>query len=251
MTFDRGSKLRRLLEEPIKFALDRTIIRVIRYIKSRVSPPDSPFDDVFKTVTRRAAATSADYIEAHLEGAMLFPTREQVWDFALSKAKVQGLYAEFGVFSGLSINHLAKPLRDKEIRIYGFDSFEGLKEDWHGTWYAAGAFDVGGKLPEVPPNVTLIKGWFDETVPKFLADHPSEPFSFIHVDSDTFETATLLLSLLQERIVKGTIIVFDEYLGFPSWQRGEFLAWHNFVEAQQLKYAYLAFSNTPAAILIL
>ena len=112
---------------------------------------------------------------------------------------------------------------------------------------------VGGpvKLPAVLPNVTLIKGWFDETVPKFLDAHPNEPFSFIHVDSDTFETATLLLSLLKGRIVKGTIIVFDEYLGFPNWQKGEFLAWRNFVEAQQLDYAYLAFSNTPAALLVL
>ncbi|CAN0492609.1 unnamed protein product, partial [Phaeothamnion confervicola] len=192
-----------------------------------------------------------DYIEAHLQGALLFPTREQVWDFALSKARADGLYGEFGVFTGLSINHMARSLRDRRITIHGFDSFEGLKEDWRGTWFAKGAFDVGGKLPRVLPNVTLIKGWFDDTVPAFLGDHPDQPFSFIHIDSDTFESATLILDLLKDRIVKGTVIVFDEYLGFPNWQKGEFRAWRDFVEAQCIEYCYLAFSNTPAAVLVL
>ena len=40
------------------------------------------------------------------------------------------LYIEFGVFSGTSINYFSKNLKKK---IYGFDSFEGLKEDWVGT----------------------------------------------------------------------------------------------------------------------
>ena len=51
--------------------------------------------------------------------------------------------------------------------------------------------------------------------------------------------------------MKGTVIVFDEYLGFPNWKNGEFLAWRKFVEAQGIEYSYLAFSNTPAVVLVL
>jgi hypothetical protein len=235
----------------IKFIVDRTIIRLVRYVWFAVSPPRGSHNEVFRIVTERAASSSADYIEGHLDGALLFPTREQVWDFALSKARVEGLYGEFGVFEGHSINHMAGVLQARHITIYGFDSFEGLKEDWRGTWYAQGAFDVGGKLPKVLPNVTLVKGWFDETVPKFLTDHPDKPFSFIHIDSDTFEAASLVLALLKDRIVKGTVLVFDEYLGFPNWKNGEFAAWRDFVAAQGIEYCYLAFSNTPAAVLVL
>jgi len=50
--------------------------------------------------------------------------------------------------------------------IFGFDSFEGLPEDWSGPWIK-GSFDMNGNLPRVHPNVQLIKGWFDDTIPEF------------------------------------------------------------------------------------
>ena len=224
---------------------------MIRYVKDRTNPPREPYEDVINTVKQRAVATSADYIEAHLEGALIFPFRGNVWDYALSKVSIDGLYAEFGVHNGDSINHMAAVVQPKNVTFYGFDSFEGLKEDWRGTWYRAGHFDRGGTLPDVLPNVTLVKGWFDDTVPPFLEAHPKKPFAFLHLDADTFETTASLLSMLKDRIVKGTVIVFDEYLGFPNWQKGEFRAWQDFVAAQGLAYCYLAFSNTPTALMVL
>jgi hypothetical protein len=115
---------------------------------------------------------------------------------------------------------------------------------------AKGTFDLGGKLPRVYSNVTLVKGWFDQTVPDFLITH-SGPLSFLHLDADTYETTILLLNLLKERIVKDTIIVFDEYLGFPNWRNGEFRAWQEFCQAENVRYRYLAFSFRQAAVQIL
>jgi hypothetical protein len=239
------------LEEIPKRFLDRTIIRVIRYIDDRVHPPREPYEDVIVTVKRRAAQASADYIEAHLEGAMIFSFRGNVWDYALSKVKIDGLHAEFGVHNGDSINHMAEVVSANGATMFGFDSFEGLKEDWRGTWYRAGHFDRGGNLPPVRPNVTLVKGWFDETVPPFLEAHPDTPFAFLHFDADTYETTAALLAMLKDRIVTGTVIVFDEYIGFPNWQKGEYLAWQEFVARHGLRYRYLAFSNTPTALEVL
>jgi hypothetical protein len=230
--------------------LDVSLIKLIRYILERVAPPRQPWGNVFDVVTSRAAESSADYVEAHLDGALLFPTREQVWDYTLSRVRIGGLFAEFGVHMGGSINHIARAVKAKNVTVYGFDSFEGLKEDWRGTSYRAGHFTLGGRPPDVLPNVRLIKGWFDETVPRFLADHAG-PFSFIHLDAVTFESTELVLSLLRNRIVPGTIIIFDEYLGFPNWQNGEWLAWRQFVERRGLKYRYLAFADTPAAVEVL
>jgi len=236
------------IEELLKWLMDRSVIRVLRYIDARVHPPAEPYDEVINTVKRRAVATSADYIEAHLDDVLILPARVDVWNYALSRTTIDGLYAEFGVFRGESINHMASVLQARNLTIYGFDSFEGLKEDWRGTWYRAGHFSLQGQLPKVLPNVTLIKGWFDATVPPFLAAHPNQPFAFLHLDADTFESTTQLLALLKDRIVPGTVIIFDEYIGFTNWQRGEFLAWRNFVEANNLQYRYLAFSNTPTAL---
>ena len=231
----------------VQSALDQTFVRLVRYVNARVHPPREAHDEVVDIVARRAAERSADYIEAHLEDALLFPTREQVWDYALAQVTLDGLFAEFGVFEGHSLNHMAGVLARRDATapptMYGFDSFEGLKEDWHGTWFRAGDFDLGGVLPKVLPNVCLVKGWFDATVPRFLAEHPGAPFAFVHLDADTFESTALVLSLLGERIVPGTVIVFDEYLGFPNWQRGEFRAWQQFIEARGLRYRYLAFSK--------
>ena len=60
-----------------------------------------------------------------------------------------------------------------------------------------------------------------------------------------------MLSLLEDRIVPGTVRLFDEHLGFPTWQNGEFRAWRDFVAARGIEYRYLAFSNTPAAMVAL
>ncbi len=237
------------IQRAFRSVLDGTLVRLARYIDARVHPVREHHDEVFDIVSRRAAESSADYIEAHLDHAQLFPTREQVWDYALSQVTLDGLHAEFGVFEGHSINHMAAELGDKTI--YGFDSFEGLKEDWSGTWYRAGHFTLSGKMPEVRPNVRLNKGWFDATVPPFLAAHPGKPFAFVHLDADTYESTTLVLSLLAERIVPGTVLVFDDYLGFPNWQHGEYMAWQQFVTNRRLKYRYLAFGNTPVAVIVL
>src|SRR5476651_984382 len=74
------SKVMKPIEDLLKRVLDRSIIRMVRYIKERTNPPREPYEDVINTVKQRAAATSADYIEAHLEGALIFPFRGNVWD---------------------------------------------------------------------------------------------------------------------------------------------------------------------------
>lgn len=72
-----------------------------------------------------------------------------------------GLVLEFGVFKGQSINKLGRVLQQP---IFGFDSFEGLPEDWDvgNAVIPREAFDRQGNLPEVLPNVVLIKGWFEQ-----------------------------------------------------------------------------------------
>ena len=74
------------------------------------------------------------------------------------------LWLEFGVASGKTINYISKFTNDT---VYGFDSFEGLPEKWR-NGFDKGCFNRNGNLPKVNKNVTLIKGWFDETLPNFI-----------------------------------------------------------------------------------
>ena len=74
---------------------------------------------------------------------------------------------EFGVNQGGTINFIAKRMPSR--RIHGFDSFEGLPESWTGNQMEAGSFNNKGRMPKVPANVALHKGWFADTLPGWVA----------------------------------------------------------------------------------
>jgi len=121
-----------------------------------------------------ARLRSADTLECGTENA---PLEYVLKNKMLPDDAVCGVCVELGVASGNSITLIANYLANSQS-IYGFDSFEGLPESWYDGCnnYQVGAFSTGGMLPTVPSNVTLIKGWFNETLPKFkeqvLKDKP-------------------------------------------------------------------------------
>jgi len=136
---------------------------------------------------------------------MLFKNKEQLWDYALSCAGDRsGVYLEFGVYRGKSINYFSK--RRPKNNFFGFDSFEGLAKDWPGHHAQKGTFDLGGALPEVFKNVTLVKGWFDETIPKFLSNNSLEDIVFVHIDGDTYESSIIILNALRGYLKHGVLI---------------------------------------------
>ena len=152
--------------------------------------------------------------------------------YALNLVTQKGPILEFGVYQGTTIN-LISSMFPKKI-IYGFDSFEGLPEDWITddkdiTW-AKGHFAVD-VLPKVNKNVTLIKGWFNDTLPEWIEkSKKSTNISFLHIDCDLYSSTNTVLSLLNNKIASGTIIVFDElyHFGNPkkysNWHNGEYKA---------------------------
>jgi hypothetical protein len=225
-----------------KHALVDVYIPLVRYIAERTTP-ESFLNAVPNLLRKRAIETTVDYAEEQMSSALMFDTTRSLWDYALSQISLQGTAVEFGVFRGKSINYFAKYFPS----VYGFDSFIGLHEDWTGTCLPKGSFDLEGKLPKVADNVTLIKGWFDDTVPPFLAQHP-QPFSFVHIDCDTFEATEIVLRLLDPQLVAGTIIIFDEYFGYHGWQKGEYKAWQEYVVRAGIAYEYIAFASQQVAV---
>jgi len=198
---------------------------------------------------KRALESSAIYIEKNGSRAVIFKSRTQLWSFALNQITLNGICAEFGVSWGKSITYFASRLPAGQ-KIFGFDSFYGLKEDFSGTQFTKGAFTTNGVLPKVPKNVVLIKGWFNETLPGFLTDN-LENFSFIHLDADTYESTKEVLDFIKDRITTGTIIVFDEYIGVPNWYNNEHKAWSELVRVKKLEYEYIAFSSQSIVLRII
>jgi predicted O-methyltransferase YrrM len=195
-------------------------------------------NDLWLDLRLHAKREAVDYIIANMQSAMVLPDRFALLRFALSRAPAEGLVLEFGVEKGLSIRHLAS-LTPRTV--HGFDSFEGLPGDWTGTKEAKSAFSLKGQLPKIPPNAKLHVGWFDATLPTFLAANPA-PCALLHVDCDIYTSTVTIFSLLRDRIAPGTVIVFDEYFNYPGWRQHEYKAFQEFITETALKYSYLAFS---------
>jgi Methyltransferase domain len=229
---------------------DVLIVLPVRYIRSRSSIGPQLVAtrlDVLSTLHNNAVIDSANYAESHMPSAMAFQDKEAMWTYVLGLCKVDGLYCEFGVWEGNSINYFARLLNGREI--YGFDSFVGLKDDWPAYGWAKGHFSVGGNVPIVEPNVTLIKGFFDETLPSFLVTHPG-PLSFVHIDCDTYNSTRTVLNLILDQLRVGSVILFDEYFGCRGWRHEEWKAWQEFVKSNHIKYEYKAYSIMQVAVQI-
>jgi predicted O-methyltransferase YrrM len=223
-----GRTTRRLIEGPVSL-LHRSL---------------SLDHNVIAELERRAVSESADYIARAMTTALAILSREGVWDFAIRNARREGLWLEFGVFKGYSINYLARATSNT---VYGFDSFQGLQEDWTGVGHKKGTFDLSGRLPRVVRNVKLVPGWFRDTLPRFLAEH-ADPVSLLHLDCDTYEATAEVLGLVKSRLTPSTVVVLDDYHGFWGYREGQFKAWSEFVQAERLSYRYSAFNRKAVVI---
>jgi hypothetical protein len=180
-----------------------------------------------------AREDSARFANANLQSVASFVDRNALLAFSVEQAKGSGLFCEFGVFTGATINFIASRTK---AQVHGFDSFEGLPEKWR-EGFDKGAFQMNG-LPRVRENVVLHKGWFDQSVPMFAAKYQGS-IAFMHMDADLYSSTKTVFDLLGNRIVSGTIIVFDEFLNYPGWQNGEFKAFHELVQQRHLKFDYI------------
>jgi hypothetical protein len=155
-------------------------------------------------------------------------------------------YLEFGVYTGTSINFFSKHVNT----IYGFDSFEGLKEDWAGYELQKGYFSLNKKLPKLNKNVIPIVGWAQDTLVPFLEKHKPE-VNFLHLDMDTYESTKFVLEKIKPYLVKNCIIAFDELYNFSGWEVGEYKALKETFNDNEYKYVCFRLDGTQAAIQII
>lgn len=177
-----------------------------------------------------------------------FKTQKALFKWALNQVEVQdGLFLEFGVYKGDSLNRLAS-LRPNKI-FYGFDSFEGLPETWT-MGSRTGSFDVEGRLPPVRKNVRLIKGFFENTLGGFIQNHNDELVSFVHVDCDLYSATRTIFQHIGLMLRPGTVIVFDEYFNYSEWEEGEFKAFSEFVQEKKVNFKYIGYIRTSSQVAV-
>jgi hypothetical protein len=212
------------------------IEQIVRGIAEEMWQRRSDLSVVMQDVALRDSARFViDHIPLHLGKTHYELRRDAVL------AAPDGLFMEFGVWKGAWLSQMAAV---RDVPFYGFDSFEGLPEPW--SVYQAGEFDLGGDKPPMPENVSLVKGWFDESLPTFLREH-DEPVAFVHIDCDLYTSTKTVLDLLAPRFVPGSRLVLDDFMYMPGWQREEHRAFFEFLVEHGWEFEYTGYaSDFPA-----
>ena len=176
-------------------------------------------------------------------GSLVYTTSHQQLLPLLRDGK--GTIVEMGVFAARTTNLIAE--RYPHHVVHGFDSFQGLPESWDqgdiknpaGTFHISilnttrsGKTYLKGDLPKIRSNVKLHIGWFNDTLPPF-AKEIKEPIGLLHIDSDLYSSANMTLIELSEFLVPETVIVFDEFFGYPKYQDHEVKAFYEFIKSRE------------------
>lgn len=200
--------------------------------------------DLWAAGEREAAASSERFVQDVMPTARAFDDPLTTLEYGLSLASLDGMALEFGVWSGRTLKVIAGAREHHQV--FGFDSFAGLPEDWRVN-IPAGTFAI-----EQPPDidgVELVIGWFSDTLPNFMANHPG-PVAFLHLDADLYSSTATVLEHVGSRLMPGSVIVFDEYFNYPGWEQHEHRAWREFVTKTGLDCQYVAYTCNHEQVVV-
>ena len=193
--------------------------RILTFIRNNVLPSIDPANSVtpYNLYRKEEIFNSYNHFKKFFKNSILI-NQNKIRIYAIKTAKKNDSenkfsYLEFGVWKGTTIKLFSKYV-DK---IYGFDSFQGLNEDWVGHKISANdKFKLEeNKIPSFPQNVFIVKGIIQNTLEDFLKKN-NPKINFIHIDTDTYETCKFILNKTKPYLVDNAIILFDELYNFPG-----------------------------------
>jgi hypothetical protein len=176
---------------------------------------------------------------------------------------IPGDILEFGVYKGSSIVRLLsfRNLLENEFsrKVIGFDIFgkfpNELQFDFDKTFVKkfenAGGYGISKEELEIHfknkgfRNFELIQGDIIKTIPEFLSSHPSLKISLLHIDVDVYEPTKIILENFWDKIVKGGILMLDDY----GTVEGETRAVDEFFAEQKIKINKPRFNYIPSYII--
>ena len=164
----------------------------------------------------------------------LFYHRWALFDRIVELSKKDRPFYEFGVWRGEAFRYFIKTFK----KGFGFDSFEGIPEDWDN--FKAGSYSSDGNIPKINGGEFIV-GKFEDTLPGFFAKaRPTA--SIINFDADLYSSTICALKYASPVIDQHTILVFDEFLINPNWENDEHKALEEFCVQNNYEYEVLAVS---------
>lgn len=185
----------------------------------------------------RMSATFNDFYSPRRD----YEKRYRLYEHLLAVKDLKGSafdYLEFGVSGGYSFRWWVAANVNADSRFYGFDTFEGLPENW-GTYNKG---DMTAPIPGIDDmRASFYKGLFQDTLPAFLKSGSinNGKQRIIHLDADLFSSTLFALTSLAPWLKKGDILLFDEF-NVPNH---EFAAFKIFCDSYYVKTKLLAAVN--------
>jgi hypothetical protein len=169
-----------------------------------------------------------------------------------------GNIVECGVFKGASISRFIK-FRSlfenaNSRKIIGFDTFgkfpdaqfEADKEVLKSFVREAGAQSISKpqliallKRNSLYQNVELIEGNLLETAPEYIKENARLKISLLHIDVDLYEATKVALEFFYPCVVRGGIVILDDYGAFPGANK----AIDDFFQNQEINIQKLSYSH--------
>jgi len=192
-----------------------------RWKGRRVYSSAAPGEKVYQAMIQ--LKESDEHFKKYIEKGVVFHTASGIREYAIKNSifndkEKNNFYLEFGVFKGETANFFSKFIN----KLYAFDSFEGLKEDWSGM-RPKGTFNLNKQIPKLNKNIEPIVGWIEDSLEDFLKKH-NPKINFVHMDLDTYESTKYTLEKIKPYLVKNATLIFDELYNFPGWRHGEYKA---------------------------
>lgn len=171
-----------------------------------------------------------------------------------------GAIVECGIFKGVSFVRFAgfRDLFENSLnqKLIGFDAFGPFpetnfdedKEYRENFIKTAGEQSISKEQlfevlmrKKIDKNVELIQGDVTQTVPEYLLKNPNLKIALLNLDTDIYEPAVTILEHFWPRIVKGGILISDDYNVFP----GETKAIDNYFKNKNIKIMKFDFVTAP------
>jgi len=118
-----------------------------------------------------------------------------------------GCFVEVGVYQGGTAWHLAQVAEERGVPIFLYDTFSGIPYQGELDAHEPGDFDdtSADAVRAAIPYATVVEGLFPDSIVRM------PPVSFAHIDCDQYQSIIDTVRALTPRMLKGGIMVFDDY----------------------------------------
>lgn len=136
-------------------------------------------------------------------------------------------WAEFGVGCGHNTTAVLRDLLTDDGTLYLFDSWTGIPEPWKlsdvlvepaGRWKFPQK--TGVLLEQKDNRLIVTDGFFEKTLPHEF----KEQLGLVNIDCDLYSSTRDILFGAIDYIRRGTVIIFDELIGYQYYRDHEYKA---------------------------